>query len=96
MCTGQSAISLTLQRLHQTVYLRFASQRSNLIDVSGLMENSKGFSTTAICPFSSVVERATRNGEVGCSIQPVGSLFIRTSDSIIVVSRSLLGVVVGL
>ena len=28
------------------------------------------------CPFSSVVERATRNGEVGCSIQPVGSFFL--------------------
>jgi hypothetical protein len=24
------------------------------------------------CPFSSVVERVTRNDEVGCSIQPVG------------------------
>ena len=26
------------------------------------------------CPYSSVVERATRNGEVGCSIQPGGIL----------------------
>ena len=26
-----------------------------------------------LCPFSSVVERATRNGEVGCSIQPMGT-----------------------
>ena len=26
-------------------------------------------------PYSSVVERATRNGEVGCSIQPMGMLF---------------------
>lgn len=26
-------------------------------------------------PFSSVVERATRNGEVGCSIQPMGNVF---------------------
>ena len=30
---------------------------------------------TNLSPYSSVVERATRNGEVGCSIQPMGNMF---------------------
>ena len=33
--------------------------------------------TRVLGPFSSVVERATRNGEVGCSIQPMGSDGVR-------------------
>ena len=34
-------------------------------------------------PFSSVVERATRNGEVGCSIQPMG---IQRRYSVVVIT----------
>jgi hypothetical protein len=38
-------------------------------------------------PFSSVVERATRNGEVGCSIQPVGTFLLQNTKRILINKR---------
>ena len=37
--------------------------------------------TRMLGPFSSVVERATRNGEVGCSIQPMGNYILLLSQA---------------
>ena len=54
---------------------------NNLFWARGLITIDSFQNSTALrSPLSSVVERVTRNDEVGCSIQPAGKLFIFTSS----------------